>query len=227
VGEGAELRVAATRKILAFFVCGLVLAGCEKLPSYRYKLTIIVDTAQGPRLGASVREVRARKVPRFLPDAGGTSTTVVGEAVAVDLPQGKTLYALLDGDAASSRADQVALFLFFKKFPQGFYPKAARRLAGAAYRGELPRSAYPAFVTFENQADPRSVRLVDPDQLAATLGAGTKIRAIELATTKGPVTWSLASRLPWLASIGPTLAGSGRPGDGIAAKLKRYDFIRN
>jgi hypothetical protein len=62
------------------------------------------------------------------------------------------------------------------------------------------RPAYPMLVTFGDEADPTSVTLVDPDDLAATFGAGVKLRRITAELTDDPVTTGIEKRLGWLTN---------------------------
>src|SRR4051812_20640408 len=65
---------------------------------WRYKMTVEVETPEGVRTGSAVREVR------YQPGGGGWIAQsrpqwyLRGEAVAVDLPGGRTLYALMAGN---------------------------------------------------------------------------------------------------------------------------------
>lgn len=66
---------------------------------YHYKMTVEVETPDGLRPGSSVREVIYTEdlIAKYLiklPDAGVVSVRQHGEAVAVDLPGGQTLFAL-------------------------------------------------------------------------------------------------------------------------------------
>lgn len=47
----------------------------------------------------------------------------------------------------------------------------------------LPRANWPLMVAFDDVADPRTVRRVDPDNLAATFGPGVELRAVTLEVT--------------------------------------------
>jgi hypothetical protein len=50
-------------------------------------------------------------------------------------------------------------------------------------------------VTFKDIADPTSVVLVDPDDLAASFGAGYRLKAITVQVTDKPVTVGIEKRL--------------------------------
>lgn len=84
----------------------VLLGGCWR-PSetLRYRLTIEVETPQGVRSGSSVIEVRGVRNPDWVNIEGrGTRASFRGEAVAVDLPHGKTLFALLRSEGGTSDA---------------------------------------------------------------------------------------------------------------------------
>ena len=85
----------------AFVALGLALAltSCGyRSEEFRYRMTVEVDTPQGLRTASSVIEVEVSDPgPNSLPEAG-INTKVRGEAVAVDLPGGKVLFALLRSD---------------------------------------------------------------------------------------------------------------------------------
>jgi hypothetical protein len=86
---------------------------------------------------------------------------------------------------------------------------ARRRGARALGPGDLPD-----LVTFADPADPRSVMAVDAADLAASLGAGVRLRRATIEVTGDPVTEGvIEQRLPWLRGMTGSLAG----GDGIAS----------
>lgn len=78
--------------------CGI--GGEDFTPDYRYRLTVEVETPEGLRTGSSVIEVMQRIVrPGSHPSSWAIDRRIRGEAVAVDLPQGQTLFALLRSES--------------------------------------------------------------------------------------------------------------------------------
>ena len=63
--------------------------------SLRYAVIVELETSDGLVDGSSVVEMKIREKPGFGSDAPGISYHLQGEAVAVDLPDGRTLFALL------------------------------------------------------------------------------------------------------------------------------------
>ncbi|MFA5969201.1 MAG: hypothetical protein WC816_08170 [Sphingomonas sp.] len=171
----------------------MLMVGCVRYyPTYRYRLTVEVDTPSGVKFGSSVIQVRSWDQAGFPgPEAGGFRSEVKGEAVAVDVAPGQTLFALLRSEhsvdwatfatAEINRDDRAVHTLpRWKKNPG----------TGETY------SRYPMLVRFRDIHDPKSVELVDPDDLAATFGPGFKLRRIAVQLTRDPVTVGIKSHLP-------------------------------
>jgi hypothetical protein len=200
----------------------LALSGCSQIEpteTLRFRLKVDVDTPEGVKSGYSVWEYTVTKVVTgFSPH----STEYRGEAVAVDLPGGRTLFALLiSGDGQSDypryviedrlmqtpeyRADYRSAFL--KYFPRWRRSKESWTVP-SSYYPELKvdgkvTTAYPMLVTFGDIKDPTSVKRVDPDDLSASFGAGVKLKAITVEITDDAVTTGVGKRLGWL--MDPTI----------------------
>lgn len=192
----------------------LLLASCDeygddKAPDFRYTLTVEVETPEGVRTGASVIEVK-----QSIGGSAGSGYSpkifrrARGDAVAVDLPGGKTLYALhvsklslqwtanIFSEFALRRPDQEWGEQFYNVLEVEGVQTLPRRFPK---RGALPeRSAYPLLVTFEDENEPTSMALIDPDDLASTFGQGVFLKRMTVQLTDAPVTTGIKDRLPWL-----------------------------
>ena len=221
----------------ALFVTACSAFGPDPTPDYRYRLTVEIETPQGLRSGSSVIEVEQSMGRTAMGGFGERiNYRVRGEAVAVDLPDGRTLYALLrsdnnvdwasyvmqmlapdiEGEPWERRFDNVLLIEGEVEVPRTFPPV-----------GHLEeRSAYPMLVTFANERDPTSVELVDPDDLAATFGAGTSLKRITAEITNDAVTTGIERRLGWLSYYPePSLKPDHDTQDySLAATLKHRAF---
>jgi hypothetical protein len=85
--------------------------GCSTkpaLPDYRYRLTVEVETPQGLRTGSSVIQIASHISSSLSLRPGDVTTQVTGEAVAVDLPGGKVLFALLTRPGSAEGAENYA-----------------------------------------------------------------------------------------------------------------------
>lgn len=85
--------------------------------SYRYRLTVEVDTPDGVRSGSSVIQVRGIKYPRFI---GTQDTTwfVSGEAVFVDLGNGKNLIAVLADGPSGAELNNPRWVIAHQDYPK-------------------------------------------------------------------------------------------------------------
>lgn len=186
---------------------GLIAYGLYKLnyPTYswRQKLTLVVETPEGVRTGSAVAQVTHWFHPAILPDAGSRNGSLRGEAVVVDLGDGRYLFALLGWAKALDGA-------FGDRLPREYSLKERFR-ATEWLRGKgpapVPFEALPRLVTFGDIDDPTSVMLVDPDDLAASFGEGYALRDVTLEITDAPVTSGVVEGvLGWLEAVGRSRA---------------------
>ncbi len=214
----------AHRALLCLLMGQMVfmLVGCTSRGSYRYRLTVQVDTPEGVRSGSSILEVRYYNVPDWLPNGGGTSSQYRGEAVAVDLPGGQTLFALLTGQDGGSI--------------ERFAPEAIRA-AGQPVTAEsiqnvrgifrVPLEYYPQFVRFRHLAKPNSVEAVDPSNLSRSFGQNTRLKSVLVQITEEKPSFSITKRLPWLKDFRTSLDGQRyQMTHDLANNLYRHSFIR-
>jgi hypothetical protein len=196
----------------------LTVGGCslgEAPLTLRYKMIVSVETPQGVRTGSSVRALVYSANDSWFPfGESRPGITMRGEAVAVDLPNGQTLFALLTGgdgdvDYASRIADRSGIWSANKSTSIGpvteVWPTAPKT-EGMAFTSPIPM-----LVTFKDIRDPKSVIRVNPDDLAVTFGAGIKLRAITVQVTDEPVIKGIAKRLAWL----PNYYDKMLDGDGL------------
>lgn len=178
---------------------GFLLSSCGLFGgnTYRYKMTVEVATPQGLQTGYAVREVTYQNGSGFLFGEGKPQWYLTGEAVAVDLGGGKTLFALLtgaDGDVDFSGRDISHIFRQVDADFIELWPNAPKTIS--------PRIRQPApmLVTFANSGDPKTVVQVEPADLTASFGAGVRLKRIMVEVTDEPVTVGIEKRLGWLGS---------------------------
>ncbi|HEX2752781.1 MAG TPA: hypothetical protein VHP34_06695 [Alphaproteobacteria bacterium] len=108
------------------FVIVGVLIGCILLvlirdyidsPTIKYKMSVYVDTPQGLKVGSAVREMHFRM--GYAPFLGRriAATTLYGAAVAVDLGNGRAVFATLNGGANSDLSTDHAKNILWSVFP--------------------------------------------------------------------------------------------------------------
>jgi hypothetical protein len=191
------------RRVLSpILLPALALAGCgsdpvgHALPPDRFRLTAEVETPEGVKTGSSVVEVQWTTPPKMFGSQAKSGYTIKGEAVAVDLPRGQTLFVLLSSptsvDWAAHALDGTGLEL-----PQGKRDASVHPVPRTVGLRANEVDNYPYFVRFRDPRDPKTVEQVDPDNLAKRFGPGTKLRALTVQFTTEPVTNGIARRLPW------------------------------
>lgn len=194
----------------------VALPSCGRSAELGYRMTVEVDTPSGLRKGSSVIRLNIHRGPIKWPNAGAT-VDISGEAVAVDLPGGKTLFVLLN---KSGFPDGAAYIPGEALEPSEHFGKYAavnryKEMKAMTKVGVLPPDAYPTFVTFGDPADPMTVKEVNPEDLAATFGEGVSLRRITVQITNAAVTKKIETKLPWV---------KGHPEESIIPKEYRKNF---
>ncbi len=183
----------------------------ETVYSWRYRITVNVDTPEGLKSGSAVREVEVTFKPRpeYTPHPYHSSHKMRGEAVAVDLGERGVLFALITPD---SYPEVTATF----RGPPAF------TLEGAEFYSDLKDAKatldptrypnYPQLVTFTDPDDPKSVEniltiervgkgystkiwdrvyKVTENRMDELFGDGVRIESITVEMTDDPVTWGV------------------------------------
>ena len=199
------VRGGVTLRVLVALTLCLPIAGCELFGfhdwEWRQKLTVSVMTPEGLKTGSAVVSVNVYDRPSWwgLGDfRGAGASSLSGEAVTVDLGNGRYLFALL-----SNYSHETARETFIPKEEQ---PRTKAeviavydRLEKMRSSRELAREYYPSLVTFDDINDPTTLRRVDPGELSASFGHGYRLNAITLSITDEPVTEGRVEKLlGWL-----------------------------
>lgn len=202
------------------------LPGCtpqEEMPR-RWRVTVEVETAAGITTGSTVVETHFRPRNELLSTMDTHQRWVVGEAIAVVVPQG-IVCALLDNNGEYGFYRSSMNSFGWVPGPDGrlrrveIHPAdtveakaaaAAKSARHAHSRGEIKAAlaerqpftlleeGWPRFVLLPDPADPASaVDLVATETAEAAFG-DVRIRRIIVQETDAPVTRTLAARFPWL-----------------------------
>ncbi|MEP5937291.1 MAG: hypothetical protein ABJ239_03095 [Erythrobacter sp.] len=192
-------------------------------------MTVEVDTPEGLMKGSSVIEVDTNVSGQLsIPTPGAVRARVRGEAVAVDLPNGRALFALLRSEDDVDFAKRIMFLMAPKGRDANGDPFLGRfnNMLEMTDPVELPATqakinpslakmkAQPMLVTFGDLNDPTTVERVDPFNLQDSFGDGVSLRRITVQVTDDPVTKGIEKRFQWLGQI----KGSG---------LTRDDFPEN
>jgi hypothetical protein len=221
--------------LVALSIC---LAGCGRSESYRYKLTLAVNTPDGIKRSSSVTEWAFWEVS--IP-ARGTMHRLRGQALYLDLGPGeRPLIALLTSHLHEKKNigvvwDWSGVGLLSKSYGLETSLKNGDSLLDWVVRLSHMRGStkitpadLPDLVTFADVNDPKSVMEVNPNDLQAALGQNVSWNEITLDMTDEPVTTSITSKLPWLSEyfaknfrLDGSQYGTNRT---IANQLSWYDF---
>lgn len=205
---------------LSLFLSGCIVTAFMPSGSWRYRMTVEVETPEGLKTGSAVREVHVQQQPAPLPEMSPVKKTVKGEAVVVDLGERGQLYALL----RSERSVDYSYYVVYDAFPnplilgdnESLIQKSIRYYSNLEASKELPLSLYPMLVTFTDPNDPSSVQPVfetmsehperkdakvtlKEDYFEALFGKGVRLRRITIEMTEDRVTWGIEKWLPWLS----------------------------
>ena len=190
--------------MLATTASVLALAGCGMFAdkhTYRYRLTVEVDTPQGVRSGSSIIESTAS-------ESNGLNGRMVhselhGEAVAIDMPDSGTLFALLDSGDGSA---PFAAAAYNQIIPESISKNVDWRvphdaIAHQTVAADVPAAYYPILVRFTDIKNPASVVKVDPTHLDRDYGAGVRLKRVFVQTTDDAVTTGIEKRFEWWAKF--------------------------
>lgn len=188
---------------------GLAFAMSDKPETYswRYKMTVTVDTPEGEVSGSAVREMG--NGPMSPPSQNGNPANVRGEAVVVDMGKRGVLFALI-----SHKSDEEFYYTFRK-----YHFDGPATLEGSKTFASLPSgtkevinpekpSGYPKLVTFTDMNDPKSVTeaqvwdsefktglyFLKEDRMEKLFGKGVHLKDIAIEITDEPVTWGVVDR---------------------------------
>jgi hypothetical protein len=201
-------------RFAAAALMALMLAGCGRSESYRYKLTLAVNTPDGVKRASGVVEVLFWDVS--IPERG-TMGKLRGQALYLDLGPGmRPLIALLTnrlhpnyrpvvviGDEARgwNREGGPSIRLMCRLYgiaPSVDYMDDVPRIARMRGPHRITPNDLPALVSFADVNDPKTVMEVDPNNLHWTLGPGVSWNEITLESTDEPITTGIKAKLPWI-----------------------------
>lgn len=189
--------------------------------SFNYRITIAVETPDGVKIGSAVRKVTASDAPRISPHAMG-SVSVKGEAVVIDLGERGVLFALLRSKDSVDYGYNIAFKHFIPNL--ALTGEKIRTYSSLKGKAELKIENLPMLVRFRDINDPKTVELVDPNDLTASFGEGVKLVSATIEITDEPVTTGVEGYISWLGTkrLGLDFFDKNKPGE--ENYLTRNDF---
>lgn len=196
------------RDVMGLVGVAAILAGCGNTYTWNQKLTVTVDTPDGPKSGSSVVQVSATVGKPNILSQAVVSYKVSGEATVVDLGNGKYLFALLSSGGEFMPTEYWAAHCFQAQLVKEFSYGSEEKLSALftkfkTFRGscQMVGERQPLLVTFRDISDPKSVVQVKPDKLAEVFGQGFALKSISLEITEEAVgKGSIEKLLVWIPS---------------------------
>ena len=177
---------------------------------YRYRLSVEVETPNGLRSGSSVIEVRYEMFPEI--NGRNHISRVSGEAVFVDLGQGKNLVGLLASGPSGEDVDYPGRIVFRAFNLNGNDPDTPRRLPQLQGKRDLDiyhssqydvtKRSLPTFVTLTDLTNPSTARLAPFGLFDEIFGLGFKLRSVAIEMTTDPITEGIEKKIPWIGNYG-------------------------
>lgn len=160
--------------------------------SWHQKMTIEVEKDGQVYTGSSVSSVFWNRniISVVLGQGAAWLPEIKGEAVVVELPENKYLFALLNYSGNTEFTANLATRILFssKQRVWGNDKFQAVLVAKTGAPLTVPLDNYPLLVTFTDIDDPASVEKVNPSNLEATFGPGVELKSLTLEITDEPVT---------------------------------------
>lgn len=170
------------RSIFGFALLALLLAGCVRFYSWNQRLTLFVNTPDGPMSASSVTHVDITDYPYGLPAATNSmESTLTGEAIVMLLPNGQYLFVLLPGET-------IALNVFSdpsRRSPHHF--RYAEKQVGKE-PVIIPHKYGHRMVTFTEANNPLSAVKVTPENFKTVFGSGYAFEKLTIQITDDQVT---------------------------------------
>ena len=171
--------------------------------SYRYRLTVSIDTDGQVHTGSSVIEVTWRSHPDF-GNGAGYSSSIRGQAAFVDLgTHGAIVAALQTGDTLPDLkngprdAKWIAARAFGNLSTGPEIPDLPRLRGGR----QLAPDNMPRLVWFSDPADPTTARVITPAEFTTILGPTARLVAADVEITNAPIVIDIDKKLPWYPEL--------------------------
>lgn len=213
--------------MLLALVVGIVVVWQQKYPTYtyRFRLTVEIDTPEGVKSGSSVYEVETHTFPRWLALGNADSSVrIYGGATYIDLGDGKHVFSLI-----VTPFEWLAPLVILG--PDSYIAKL-RKERGKIFHNktseavEVPWPLVPPMITFKDIKSPETAELVfgtineEPiDKSSQVFGEGYALKRVTLQLTHDEPDFDVLQYLPWWND-------AGRPASIAWRKVNYVDRLR-
>ena len=172
--------------------------------TYRYRLTVDLDVDGKSLSQSKIYQISKADSPLrkyFAFESGTEIRDVEGEALYFDLGA-KPLVITLSGPSDSKGPTSVVVLAQHMLKVNDWNSPVLQEAMKKGTKVSVPIDKLPWMITFDDPADPNSVRLIDPDNLSAVFGRNVSVSSASLEmTTKRPSKIEIFQHLPWLRNI--------------------------
>lgn len=160
---------------LAVLIGGAIAWWSLSYPSYSYRYRLAVEVEADGKLhnGASVIEVTITKQPNW-GSAPPQRMQVEGEAVFVDLGDGRNVIALLARGPNASDVDYPS-YITTELFGLSYADRDLVHIPSMQGSRAIPDGLLPTFVTFADLNDPKTARVVQPHEFSQVFGEANQV----------------------------------------------------
>jgi len=183
----------ARRRLLKAFVGSFaaMASGCGMFPAkYRFKMIVEVETPSGIRRGSAIYEVEAVRHINLDTRDSGSSGKLRGEALIINFPNGKNLFALLRMASNETRdLAWMSMKVLDPKFDGNSYKSILDIKNSRMHNSPTPvgDDDFPLLITFSDIKDPSTAIKVNPDKLGESIGYGYHLNGIWIEKTDEPL----------------------------------------
>jgi hypothetical protein len=193
--------------------------------SFRFRMTVEVEVDGQIKSGSSVIDVAITRGGYTSNGKYGDNHTITGEAVYVDLGNGRNVFAVLwfpYSDGGSHSVEWAVARALYKSGIPGLTKTSGRDVNGSDVRAivgkrgsaSLSFETMPQLLSFDNMAAANTLRILNPsdDSFARVFGPGVSFRSVQIELvepgrwpnqykTGEPLTRNLDDLLPWLDGV--------------------------
>jgi hypothetical protein len=181
-------------------------------PEYKFRLRVDVETPLGLRSGEGVLSVTPNRGYGGSDSGEASGPQTAGDAVFVDLGDGRNLVALLvvGTDPGDLEATNYLAMRSFNAAGRQVQFRTMKKTTGQPPVA-VPSEFAPELVSFKDVSDPTSARLVTAATIGEVLGPGYALRGVFVSTAPNgfwpldfggalgtPVSRGITQKLPWL-----------------------------
>lgn len=204
-------------KLAILMATAVAMTACSEKPveRVRYRIDVLVKTPSGDRTGSGVVAISSQEF-RSLEGSGKNSRTLMdGSAIPIDLPGKPSIWMTIGHKGF--------------EWPAGS-PWTERRM-DPGQRVAMDQRMIPQFVSFTNEKDATTARLVPGDDFSKVLGSGYSLKGVYVSTTKDSPSDFASLRLPWIRNLTGQLDGAVRNSidigsDDVTQYMEREYFLR-